>query len=246
MALNSIPDNLHVYSESGTGTATLEALESAQEYNRWVVDFFRPYLGATNFELGAGQGTLTAIVAETHAVTPFEISPANISALRERLASHPRVVPCRSDILECKDFDCADCVYSANVLEHIENDVSIIQHCAKLLRVGGWFLAFVPAGQWLYSKMDRELGHFRRYTAKDKFRLSQSPNDGARLKLREFRFVNLPGAFGWFAKMRVLGSTRISSDDAAIVGRLIPLIRALDKLRLPIGQSAVMAWQRIV
>ena len=240
-----IADNSTVYDESGAGTATLALLEDAQEYNRWIVDFFRRYLGETNFELGAGRGTLSAIVAETHRVIPFEISEVNNALVRKRFASHSFVEPCRSDILASTDFGTVDCVYSANVLEHIEEDLVVIQHCARLLRVGGWFVAFAPAGQWLYSMFDREHGHIRRYTAADRTRLTEPSSGGAKLALREFRHVNLLGAFGWFVKMRVFGHTKISKGDAAAVGRLMPLIKLMDRLHLPVGQSVVMAWQRL-
>jgi len=175
-----IADNSTVYDESGAGTATLALLEDAQEYNRWIVDFFRRYLGETNFELGAGRGTLSAIVAETHRVIPFEISEVNNALVRKRFASHSFVEPCRSDILASTDFGMVDCVYSANVLEHIEEDLVVIQHCARLLRVGGWFVAFAPAGQWLYSMFDREHGHIRRYTAADRIRLTEPSSGGAK------------------------------------------------------------------
>ena len=130
------------------------------------------------------------------------------------------------------------------MLEHIEDDEAVLRHCARLLKHGAWCVAFVPAGQWLYSTFDRNIGHFRRYGAKDRSRLDSIESEGARLALREFRHVNLPGAFGWYIKMRLLGATSVNRRDAAIVGRLLPVIEAIDRLRLPFGQSAVMIWQR--
>ena len=241
----AVAGNNTAYGVDGLGGHTLELLEAAGSYNRWIVDFLRPYLGKTNLELGAGRGTLLDIVGKTHNVVPFEISEPQRQAIERRFEGHPRVSPCRSDIFNCEDWGTFDCIYSANVLEHIEQDGSMLAHCSRLLRVGAWCVAFVPAHQWLYSSFDRKIGHYRRYGRNDILRLKRVESAGAALQLRHVRFVNLPGALGWLVKMRLLARNSVSSIDATIVGSIVPLIRAIDTLRLPFGQSAVFVWQRI-
>jgi SAM-dependent methyltransferase len=240
-----VADNGATYAEGGVGTATLELLESATRYNRWIVDFIRPRLGETNIELGAGRGTLSEIVGETHNVLPFELSEHNQQFLAQRFAAHPRVERCRADLLEHTEWGSADCVYSANVLEHIRDDRAILQHSARLLKPGGWFVAFVPAGTWLYSSFDRALGHCRRYGQSDRQRFARIVNGDAQLVLREFRYVNAVGALGWFLKMRLLGQTSVSLEETMLMERLLPMVRILDWLGMPFGQSAVMALERI-
>jgi SAM-dependent methyltransferase len=242
--MSDISDNEAAYAERGTGTETLELLESAQAYNRWIVDLLRPYLGPANAELGAGQGTLTEIVGQTHQVLPFELSSHNRSLLRRRFADSLHVAGCHADLLDYQAWASLDCIYSANVIEHIEDDTAVIRHAARLLKPNGWFVAFAPAGSWLYSAFDRQLGHHRRYGAADRRRLEQIVNGDARLLLREFRYVNAPGALGWFLRMKLLGNTRVRDSDVATVERLLPLIKLLDTFRLPFGQSVLIALQR--
>jgi SAM-dependent methyltransferase len=242
--MSDVPDNDVSYAERGAGTETLELLESAQAYNRWIVDLLRPYLGAANAELGAGQGTLTEIVGETHRVLPFELSSHNRTLLQRRFAESRHVVPCQADLLEYPAWASLDCIYSANVIEHIEDDMAVIRHAARLLKPNGWFVAFAPAGKWLYSAFDRELGHHRRYGDKDRNRLRRIVNGDAELTLREFRYVNVPGALGWFVRMKLLGNTRVRDRDVAMVERLLPVIRLLDTFKLPFGQSVLIALQR--
>jgi hypothetical protein len=136
-------------------------------------------------------------------------------------------------------------VYSANVLEHIEDDLAIVKHCARLLEPGGWFVAFAPAGKWLYSEFDRIIGHHRRYGRADRKRLAEVVSGDAWLVLREYRYVNVVGALGWFVKMRLLGRRAVSAGDAALVQRLLPVIGAIDNLRLPVGQSVLIALERV-
>ena len=50
-----------------------------------------------------------------------------------------------------------------NVLEHIEKDKEEINNSLKILNKNGMLIILVPAHQKLFSKFDKEIGHFRRY-----------------------------------------------------------------------------------
>ena len=62
-----------------------------------------------------------------------------------------------------------DCVYSSHMLEHVENDIAMIQEMFRVTKVGGYLFAYVPH-QFLYEK-SYELpsrfnpAHKRMYTA---------------------------------------------------------------------------------
>jgi len=60
-----------------------------------------------------------------------------------------------------------DLIYSSNVLEHIEDDVSSLKEIYSALRPGGVIAIYVPAFQMLYSQMDLEVGHVRRYSKRE-------------------------------------------------------------------------------
>lgn len=51
-----------------------------------------------------------------------------------------------------------------DVLEHIEDHDRAVGAVAEALRPGGFFLIAVPAHRWLWSTVDHESGHYRRYT----------------------------------------------------------------------------------
>ena len=50
-----------------------------------------------------------------------------------------------------------------NVLEHIEDDKEELNIAVSKLNQGGHLIILVPAHNELYSKFDKEIGHFRRY-----------------------------------------------------------------------------------
>ncbi len=56
-----------------------------------------------------------------------------------------------------------DAVVSANLLEHVPDDVGALREMHRSLRPGGVAVVVVPRGPDLYDYYDRFLGHERRY-----------------------------------------------------------------------------------
>jgi hypothetical protein len=69
-------------------------------------------------------------------------------------------------VLSLPENELYDTIVYIDVLEHIENDREELVHATKHLRPGGNLVVLSPAFQTLYSKFDRSIGHFRRYTKK--------------------------------------------------------------------------------
>ena len=63
--------------------------------------------------------------------------------------------------------NCVDTVIMLNVLEHIQNDILALKNIYNLLKPGGRLIIEVPAGPKLYDSYDKELHHFRRYSARE-------------------------------------------------------------------------------
>lgn len=82
------------------------------------------------------------------------------SSLGEReLDDARRLVLCR----EAPDSK-YDWIVLLDVLEHVEDDSALLRSLLPNLAPEGQFLISVPAFQWLYTKHDTQLGHFRRYS----------------------------------------------------------------------------------
>ena len=54
-------------------------------------------------------------------------------------------------------------VVSANLLEHVTDDLTVLREIARVLKPGGRAVLVVPSGPTLYDYYDRFLGHVRRY-----------------------------------------------------------------------------------
>ena len=59
-----------------------------------------------------------------------------------------------------------DLIVAADVIEHIRKPKPILNNLKKSLKKNGKILVTVPAYQFLFSKKDQSLGHYRRYTKK--------------------------------------------------------------------------------
>ena len=143
-----------------SGRDNLEVMALARNYNRFLVDqvlaVSRPQQLVVDF--GAGAGTFSRPVAQAgRHVVCVETDPTLCRALQE--AGHPVA----QDLENLQDAS-VDCLYSLNVLEHIDNDEAVLRAWARKLKPGGQVFVYVPAFQMLYTSMDRKVGHVRRYT----------------------------------------------------------------------------------
>ena len=177
-----------VNSRDYEGTKTLEVLSNAENYNRFVLALMSNYLSPASVVLdyGAGDGTFASLVSplvkEIHALEPDPF-------LRSKIEQRPGV----SHVL---DLDSSSRKYSLifliNVLEHIEDDTSLLQQMVSSLNDAARIFLYVPASPALFSDFDRSVGHFRRYT-RDSLR---STIRAAGLEIEKIEYVD---PLGWLA-----------------------------------------------
>lgn len=86
------------------------------------------------------------------------------SGLRKAHALVPQARLLQADVCELPLHDCSlDAVLSANLLEHVPDDLRALAELRRVLRAGAIAVVVVPAGPGLYDYYDRFLGHERRY-----------------------------------------------------------------------------------
>jgi SAM-dependent methyltransferase len=210
-------------------------MERARHYNEWLLARCRPYLGRRVLDAGAGTGTFAEMLADEHEVVAAEPDPQLAAVLRRRFAgrANVRVLELEAAALPDDDGVGFDSIVSFNVLEHIPDDEAALRAFSRLLVPGGTLLLLVPAHPFLFGRLDGALGHERRY---DEHGL-RSRLEAARLELQVLRHVNPVGALGWLVLGRVLGVDDIPVRTLELYDRLVPLLRALDAMKLPFGLS---------
>jgi SAM-dependent methyltransferase len=113
-------------------------------------------------EIGAGTGGNLRMLEKYGDLTAVEMVDAARRLAMEKTGKEivsgflPAGIP---DI--GRDFDLI-CMF--DVLEHVEDDRAALRKIYELLKPGGYFVMTVPAYQWMWSRHDEYLHHFRRYT----------------------------------------------------------------------------------
>ena len=85
----------------------------------------------------------------------------------------------------------------------------------------------------LFGSIDRTVDHKRRYRPEHVRALLES----AGFEVAEVRLVNPLGALGWFASGRLLRRRHIPLVPLRLFDGLVPLLRRIDRIRLPLGLS---------
>jgi SAM-dependent methyltransferase len=215
-------------------------MAEAENYYRWVLRRFSPYLGQHIVEIGSGIGTFAELIlrqADPQTLVLVEPAYNLFPVLRRRFAHETRVSLVNGYANDLPTTVTSDCIILVNVLEHVEDDQAFLRVLRARLVPGGRLLLLVPAGPRLFGSLDRAFGHHRRYTIAT---LTDSLQ-AARLSVRSLQYFNLPGVLSWFIAGKMLHKTTLSRRDVRVYDRwVVPWISAFEALWIPpFGQSLV-------
>ncbi|HTL59596.1 MAG TPA: glycosyltransferase [Candidatus Limnocylindrales bacterium] len=223
------------------GKVALDALEQAPRFNRWMYTTIRDHLGVRIAELGSGRGNLSKLLKQGANVLVTDNRPEYLTELRRRWGHLPNVQVASLDLLHpedykvLKDFN-VDTVVCLNVLEHIEDDAGVLRHLYQVLPQGCKLVFLVPYDPKLYSRFDREIGHFRRYS---KAELEEKMRAAGLRVERQFYF-NKAGVIAWWVSNTLFGQRCITSWQLKIYNLLTPVFRVLDYCLPMQGLSTVV------
>ena len=216
------------------GHITLKRMEKVQFYNNWLFSFIKPHINAPILEVGCGIGVFTkklTDIGDTHAI---DIHKYYISKTKK---AAPKATVGKGDIekgqlfFKQKKFNT---IINLNVLEHIKDDKKALKNMNKLLKPKGKLILLTPAHKYAFSPLDKNLGHYRRYTKKE---LSQKFID-AGFDIETVRYLNVIGLFGWFLNGKILRRKVIPTSSLKIF-RIIsaPFLFIEKLLPIPFGLS---------
>lgn len=213
------------------------------ELDRFQFEIFHQYLGRRIIEVGAGAGRMTELIrlnSDHDEFVAMEPSDHFFGLLRRRYVaeSSPRVIQAiTSEVVE-QYREHFDTVLSVHVMEHVEDDRSFLTDCLAMTKSGGRVIIQVPACQFLYSNLDRNIGHYRRYDKK----MARLLMSGLDVQVERLQYNNFIGvlASAWFIKFRKLDYQTSESSRgrffrlyAIYSKRVIPVVRAAEKVITP-------------
>jgi SAM-dependent methyltransferase len=225
----------------------------ASNYRRWIMEVLTPFLGRNVVEVGAGNGDFCGLLlaARPASLTILEPSPNLYGRLKNFL---PRIDSTGITEIHQSNFPDAvrakkapnnlDTAVYINVLEHIEDDQTELKTAFCALSPGGRILIFVPALPSLMSPMDRDVGHFRRYTMRE----LKAKCSAAGFKIRLARYFDVLGIAPWWLKYRLLKSRTLGAGAVRTHDRwIVPISRAIENVVTPpLGKNIILVGEKSV
>jgi len=223
-------------------TANLEdfeftALQNAVNYRSALLAEFQPYLFGCVLEVGAGIGQLSETLLQKPEIERFlslEPNPRFASRLRVKF---PRLELIQGTIDDVPAALAPDAILSVNVLEHIAADERELgRYREHLGQRRGTLCLFVPARPEIFGPIDRDFGHFRRYSRPE----LRTKLEKAGFAIRRLVYFNLLGYFAWGWNFHLLKKRKFAGRQVKLFDRWIfPLQHRFEAhvLRPPIGMS---------
>lgn len=221
-----------------------EALWAAKNYRTALIQEFRDFLHGNVLEIGAGIGQISeqlVRIPQVNRAVAVEPEPAFCACHRARLPGHELIEGTTQQIPAGTQWNA---IVSINVLEHIGDDDGELSCYGELLQsLHGTLCLFVPARPEIYAPIDKDFGHFRRYTHRQ-LRLKLARAGFEVVRLNYFNFI---GYFAWWLNFCLLKKRLFEEKKVVFFDRIIfPAVHAIESkfLRPPFGQSLIAIARR--
>jgi SAM-dependent methyltransferase len=233
------------------GLETLSAISDADAFNGWMFDQVKPWLQSPVLEIGSGIGNLSKCCLEAGFTTTLsDVRPLYCQQLTDRFKGHEKLQEIL--LLDLVDPDFSNkhlhqiskfkSVFALNVIEHIQDDLTALKNIYKLLDTGGNVAILVPAGQYLYNKLDSNLQHYKRYSVSSLQRLMLDAGFEVQ-KTWHFNALGIPAWVygGLTSKAGVIGHGQMN-----LYNKLVPIAKVIDGLVFnKIGLSVICVGRKI-
>lgn len=113
-------------------------------------------------DVGCGTGGNMKVLKKYGAVLGLDIEPRALAYCQSKGLDNVRLM--QGFYATGLEDAAVDLVTLFDVLEHFEDDGKALREINRILKPGGMTLINVPAFNMLWSELDEELHHFRRYT----------------------------------------------------------------------------------
>ncbi len=220
-----------------TGEKTLEIMSTATWYNNWLLGQIAKHLRGDILEVGAGIGNFTSKLSRYGKVVAIDYDTDYISSTGRKNTDYGDIEKGKY-FFSGKSFDTIVCM---NVLEHIKDDKKALSNMHSLLRKGGRLILLVPAFPFAFGAMDRDLGHFRRYTRNSAGRKVE--NVGS--KIVESKYLNWLGLIGWIFNAKILKKKIIPEGQVKLFDRVAKIFLFVEKFVSPaFGLSVLVVGEK--
>lgn len=224
----------------------LELFALAQNWKAYWSSVIRPVIHGRVLEVGGGKGEnirymLNPTVTEWLSIEPDISLCAQLHERIQRDHDDGRVHVHQGTLAEMGGGAEWDAAIYIDVLEHIEDHQAEIEHACAKLKPGGVVVVLSPAHQWLFSKFDSAVGHWRRY---NRVMIERLAAPGCRLE--RVMYLDAVGMLASAANRMMLRQSYPTASQIQLWDRcMVPLSRCLDSvLGYRFGKTIIGVWRK--
>jgi len=132
---------------------------------KYLLNLCKEHIAGKVLDVGAGCGSFTKIYSSFNisSITLTEVDKENFHNLRKNFKKkNIKIFNCKIKKIR-NNFDT---IMYFHVLEHIYDDFDELKEANKRLKPNGKLIIVVPAHSKIYGKLDKAVGHYRRYEEK--------------------------------------------------------------------------------
>lgn len=224
----------------------LELFKKAVNWKKYFSAIILPYIKGRVLECGAGIGSTTILLNNDSSYdwTLLEPDKEMADLLKKKIETKElpgNYIVKQATISDLETTSKFDTIIYIDVLEHIEKDKAEIEIATTLLSKNGKLIILSPAFPSLYSKFDKAIGHFRRYTKKEFTSLIPGS-----LKPIYLRYLDSLGFFLSFSNKALLKQEYPTAKQIKTWDRyIIPVSKIADKVfNYSFGKSILGIWEK--
>lgn len=204
----------------------LKFFDNSKNFRDYQFQLFKNFIIGNIAEIGPGNGmNLSFYFNKPKKIDLYEPSKNLYKTLKKRFFRKKKlkIFNRKFEFIKKK----YDSILYLDVLEHIKQDQIEIKNAYKCLKKNGYLIINVPAYNHLYSKFDKDVGHFKRYQKKDIKLICKKLN----LNKLELRYYDSIGyILSLLSKITSSNYKKNFEKKIEIWNALIPLSKILDRL----------------
>ena len=196
-------------------------------------------------DFGSGSGTNIHMLSKYGEVDVYEKDNKTSNFLKKKFNKNRIKI-----IKKCFSKKKYDLILAADVIEHIKNDKKVINQLNKILKKNGLLIVTVPAFQFLFSKKDKDLKHYRRYNDKNLSKLFNSKFIKLKISYYNFLlFIPISLAIIFFKVINYQFINDVEKKPNLIINYILYSIFRLEKfilnfINLPFGISVLSVYKK--
>lgn len=228
------------------GLPTLEVLEGANRYNKWIAESIMSFAAPPVLEIGSGTGNIALHLLSLKPFCATDVDQGLVFLLRKKFRHEKKISVEYLDItqkLPKKFIGKFNTVFAVNVLEHIRDDLGGLRNMLDALSPnGGRLILFLPAKKIAYTNLDRILGHHRRYEKQEL--ISKLKKTG--FHVEKVYFFNIIGLLSWIVRDKFERKDfHLKPYQIAAFDIIVPVLKRIERIvPIPIGISLIAVAQK--